>query len=41
LFTVLHPEVRRKRKDAAGDQSHAEVTPEDDPEGLPSTAQRD
>jgi UDP-GlcNAc:undecaprenyl-phosphate GlcNAc-1-phosphate transferase len=41
LFTVLHPEVRRKRKDAAGDQSHAPAPAEDEAEGLPASTPAD
>ena len=41
LYTVLHPEVRRKRKDAAGDQSHAPTPAEDEAEGLPASTPSD
>ncbi|MDA3001362.1 MAG: MraY family glycosyltransferase [Actinomycetota bacterium] len=41
LFTVLHPEVRRKRKGSAGDQSHAPAMSEDESTGLPSTTSAD
>ena len=41
LFTVLHPEVRRRRKVGVGDQSHASTTSEDEGAGLPASTPAD